>query len=167
MPGYEPSYYVASRNPSPLRPSLAGRITTDVAVVGGGFAGLAAALELAERGYRVALVEAKRVGWGASGRNGGQMLNGLNPSVGTIEKLAGAEAARAIWDMTVEATDIVRERIRRHAIACDWQPGYVHAATKPSHAAAMAEDVAMMADRYGYRNLTYFDRAALADHVVS
>lgn len=167
MTGYEPSYYVASRNPAPQRPGLAGRVSTDVCVIGGGFTGLSAALELAERGFRVVLLEAERVGFGASGRNGGQMLNGLNPGVGTIEKLAGESAARLLWDMTVEATDIVRERIRRHDIACDWQPGYVHAATKPSHFTAMVEDVEMMAAKYGYDRMKVLDRAALAGQVVS
>ncbi|PWR19867.1 NAD(P)/FAD-dependent oxidoreductase [Zavarzinia compransoris] len=167
MTGYEPSYYVASRNPAPRRPALAGQVTTDVCVIGGGFTGLAAALELAERGFRVTLLEAERIGFGASGRNGGQMLNGLNPGVAAIERLAGETAARALWDMTVEATEIVRQRIARHGIACDWQPGFVHAATKPSHFAAMAEDAAMMAAKYGYRQMTVLDRAALAGHVVS
>ncbi|MCF4164287.1 FAD-binding oxidoreductase [Zavarzinia compransoris] len=167
MTGYEPSYYVASRNPGPRRHGLAGRVSTDVCVVGGGYAGLSAALELAERGFHVTLLEAALVGFGASGRNGGQMLNGLNPGVAAVEKLAGETASRAIWDMTVEATDIVRRRIQRHAIACDWRPGYVHAATKPSHFKAMVEDAEMMAARYGYHDQTVLDRAALAAHVVS
>lgn len=167
MTGYEPSYYVASRNTSPVRPALKGRETADVCVVGGGYTGICAALELAERGFRVILLEAERVGWGASGRNGGQMLNGLNPGVSTLEKLAGETAAKAMWDMTVEATEIVRRRIQRHGIACDWQPGYVHAATKPSHFAAMADDAEVMAWKYGYGGLTVLDRQDLAAQVVS
>lgn len=167
MTGYEASYYVSSRNASPIRPALKGRVSTDVCVVGGGYTGLSAALELAERGFRVVLLEAERVGWGASGRNGGQMLNGLNPGVASIEKMLGETASRAIWDMTVEATDIVRRRIQRHGIECDWQPGYVHAATKPSHYAAMLEDVELMARKYGYGDLTPLDRGELASQVVS
>ncbi|MDD3447298.1 MAG: FAD-binding oxidoreductase, partial [Zavarzinia sp.] len=167
MTGYEPSYYVASRNPAPLHPGLAGRVSTDVCVVGGGFAGVSAALELAERGFHVVLLEAERIGWGASGRNGGQMLNGLAKGIEAVEHAVGLDAARAMWDMTVEATDIVRRRIQRHGIACDWQPGYVHAATKPSHFQHMVADAEMMATRYGYHGLTVVDRARLAEHVVS
>lgn len=167
MTGYEPSYYAATANLSPDRPALMGRVSADVAIVGAGFTGLSAALELAERGFRVIVLEAEKVGWGASGRNGGQMLNGLNPGMTTVEKLAGEGGARALWQMTVEATDIVRARIQRHGISCDWEEGYVHAATKPSHLAAMVEDTAMMAAKYGYGAARVLDRAALARHVRS
>lgn len=122
----ERSYYEASvARPLPS-PPLAGQVDCDVCVVGGGYAGLSAALELAERGYSVVLLEAQRIGWGASGRNGGQAIVGFG-SAGecAIEKQFSREDAKRAWDVSVEGLALLRERIARYAIECDYQPGYM------------------------------------------
>src|SRR5512139_1096591 len=118
------SWYEASVVRPPASPPLAGRITADVCVVGGGYAGLSAALELAERGYAVTLLEAQRIGWGASGRNGGEAIVGFGTDgEGAIQRQLPRADARRAWDVTVEGLALMAERIRRHAIACDYMPG--------------------------------------------
>jgi len=120
------SYYEASVTRPAASPPLAERITADVCVVGGGYAGLSAALELAERGYSVALLEAQRVGWGASGRNGGQALAGFGfAGQEAIEVQLSAADARRAWEISVDAMQLLRSRIDKHAIACDYVPGHL------------------------------------------
>jgi len=113
------SYYAASANPSPERPSLKGDLTVDILVVGAGYSGLSTALHLAEKGYKVAIIEAARVGWGASGRNGGQIVNGLNASLQTIKKRYGADTANFVAGLVQEGGEIIRERIKTYDIQCD------------------------------------------------
>jgi gamma-glutamylputrescine oxidase len=120
----ENSYYEASTERRPPSPALDGSVTADVCVVGGGYAGLSAALELAERGYRVVLLEARRIGWGASGRNGGQAIVGFAAESAIEAQLPAAEARR-VWDTSVEGLELLRERIARYGIDCDYQPGYL------------------------------------------
>ena len=127
------SYYEASSHPAPTRPELTGTLECDVCVVGAGIAGCSAALHLAERGYRVTLLEAERVGWGASGRNGGQALPGVAAERARLRALIGPAAARAIWDISVEGLRLVRELIARHHIECDWVDGHMLTALKPRH----------------------------------
>ena len=120
----ENSYYEASvARPPPLAP-LQGRVRADVCVVGAGLAGLSAALELAQRGYSVVVLEAQRIGWGASGRNGGQVLAGFGADGElAIERQLPRELARHTWAMSVEAVELVRRRIARYRIACDFTDG--------------------------------------------
>lgn len=120
------SYYEASVQRPPAHAPLTGSVRCDVCVVGGGYSGLAAALELAERGFEVRLLEARRVGWGASGRNGGQVLAGFGMDAErTIERQLGAAGARAAWEISLDGIRWVTARIARHGIACEWQPGYL------------------------------------------
>src|ERR1700754_2807441 len=105
------SYYAATTSRPPAHAALAGAIRCDVAVVGGGLAGLCAALELAERGRDVVLLEAHEIGWGASGRNGGQAIHGLACGQEVVEAQLGLEDARRVWDMSIEALDLLRQRI--------------------------------------------------------
>ncbi len=124
------SYYAASAHERTGYPALAGDVRADVAVVGAGFTGISAALSLAERGYDVAVLEANRVGWGASGRNGGQLIDGF-VDTGKIEARLGAEAANMAYRMGLECRDLVVERIRRYGIDCDLKFGFVDLALKP------------------------------------
>ncbi|MHB1291860.1 MAG: NAD(P)/FAD-dependent oxidoreductase [Sulfuricella sp.] len=145
------SYYEASVTRPPASEPLAGRITADVCVVGGGYAGLSAALELAERGYSVALLEAQRVGWGASGRNGGQALTGFGfAGQEAIEVQLSAADARCAWDISVDALRLLRARIDKHAIACDYVPGHLSLAVNARRARALEAWVNRVARAYDY-----------------
>ena len=127
------SYYAASANTSASYPALDAHIDADIAVVGGGFTGVNTALELAERGYQVALLEANRICWGASGRNGGQIIGGLGHNASQFRKVIGDEGVRSIYDMGNEGVDIIRQRVERYQIDCDIRWGYCDVALKPRH----------------------------------
>lgn len=153
------NYYTASVPAFPRRDALAGEQQVDVAVVGGGISGCSAALHLAERGYRVALVEAERVGFGASGRSGAQFIFGYACGQEKVEKLAGKEAARSMWRVTAEGLDLVRERVARHAIDCELSWGQLHVALKPRQQADLEEEVETLVSGYDYRSVRLLDRA--------
>ena len=122
------SYYAATAPREQRFSALGANLDCDVAVVGGGLAGLSAAIELADRGFSVVLLEAREVGWGASGRNGGQVIAGLACEQSTIEKQLGEAESRKVWGMTMEALRLIGERRERFGIDCDWQPGYLSVA---------------------------------------
>jgi gamma-glutamylputrescine oxidase len=127
-----PTYYAATANPTPRRPELLGEETCDICVVGAGFTGMSAALELAERGYKVIVVEGERVGWGASGRNGGQLLNGYSRRMLEVRKHYGAEAEAGFGAMALEGQAIIRERVAKYGIECDLRAGNaIMAMSKP------------------------------------
>ncbi len=126
------NYYHATRAVELETPSLEGGLATDVAIIGGGITGVSAALHLAERGYKVALLEGgETIGWGASGRNGGQVLPGFGAAQAKLKSLVGAATARKLWDMSVEAVDLLHMQINRFAIPCNPVQGYLHPAIKP------------------------------------
>lgn len=134
------SYYEASvARPAACAP-LEGAVDADVVVVGGGFAGLSAALELAQKGMRVVLLEADRIGSGASGRNGGQAIVGYASGQGPFEAQLGAADAQRAWDLSVEAVHLIERRIAAHGIACDWRRGYTYVADSPKKARALREE---------------------------
>lgn len=126
------SYYAATVTEKTDYPVLQGTKSTDVCVVGGGFTGVATALKLAERGYSVALIEANRIGWGASGRNGGQLINGIS-GLAKIRKKHGEGIADMLWDLKWRGNDIVHDWVARYHIDCDFKSGFVETALKPSH----------------------------------
>lgn len=144
------SYYTDSANTKPDYPRLEGESEADVCVVGAGLAGLSAAIELADRGYSVIVLEAETVGWGASGRNGGQIIAGLACDQSVIEKALGFEAARQAWDITISALNLVRERIKRFDIKCDLVDGFLGVAVGERKGAALREWYEDMAKRYNY-----------------
>lgn len=132
------SYYTATASRPMRHAPLREAIRCDVAIVGGGLAGLSAALELRQRGLDVVVLEARQVGWGASGRNGGQAIHGLACGQEVIEAQLGLADSRKIWDMSIEALAILRERIAIHAIDCDWRDGFLGVATSPRKGVELA-----------------------------
>lgn len=144
------SYYAATTAPRAPFARLEGEVRCDVAVVGGGLAGVSAALELAQRGLSVRLLEAHDIGFGASGRNGGQAIHGLAADQAAVEQQLGADAARRVWDMSIEALDLMRERIRRHAIDCHWRDGFLGLAVNARKARALQAWADGIDQRYGY-----------------
>jgi gamma-glutamylputrescine oxidase len=153
------SYYAASANPFPECPALTGETIADVCVIGGGMAGCSTALHLAERGYRVALVEAKRIGWGASGRSGGQALVGFASGQEELVRQVGQDDARRMWDISVEALDTIEELIGRYQIECDFQRGALLVALKPRQRTQLLTEMEELRSRYGYEHLSFLERA--------
>lgn len=158
---YPASYYAATRSDLAPFPALAGDIQADVCVVGGGYLGLSAALHLAEKGFSVALLEAHRMGFGASGRNGGQVGSGQRQDQDWLESTVGRDKARKLWDMAEDAKALVRDLISRHAMPVTYHPGvamacYSEAETREAHA---------YADRlrrdYGYEAVETLDKTAI------
>ena len=163
---YPPSWYAASAAPLPEQPVLEGAVEADVCILGAGYTGLTAALELAEAGYSVVVVEAQRVGWGASGRNGGQAIVGYGCEQETLERLLGPDEARLLFDYSREAMDRLRGRIARHGIECDWRDGHAHVPIKPRQERALRAGIIEMAGRYDYP-LEWWDRARLRQELAS
>jgi gamma-glutamylputrescine oxidase len=129
------SYYAASVNEVTDYPRLKGDMRTDVCIIGAGFTGVATALTLAERGYSVCVLEANRIGWGASGRNGGQMIAGISGANKLVR--THPELEPLIWDMSWRGNEIIRDRVERYGINCDLKLGYVDVAIKPRHVRAL------------------------------
>jgi gamma-glutamylputrescine oxidase len=138
-----------------------------VAVVGGGIAGLSAALHLAARGYQVALLEARFVGYGASGRSGGQTIFGLAVGQKALEGQVGRDDARRLFDLSIEALDCTQGLIRDHSIDCDYRANHVHVATKARHLRELEEWQRELEDAYGYTSTALLDRDQLQAHVRS
>jgi glycine/D-amino acid oxidase-like deaminating enzyme len=129
---YIRSYYAATANDDVRYPTLEGTVKADVCIVGGGFSGVAAALTLAERGRSVVLLEANRIGWGASGRNGGQMIGGISGE-DAIKRQLGAAGAKLVRDIRYRGHQIIEERAAKYAIACDLAYGWMEVAARPRH----------------------------------
>jgi gamma-glutamylputrescine oxidase len=157
------SYYAASAHASPPRESLRGDVAADVCVVGGGIAGCSTALNLAERGYRVVLLEGKRVGWGASGRSGGQAIFGFAAGQDTLIAQVGREMARRMFDVSVEALDVLKSRVARHGIDCDLNWGQMHVAIKPRHVTELQAWREELERDYGYASPRWLDRRELRE----
>ena len=161
----ENSYYEATVTRPPPQPALAERVSAEVCVVGGGYAGVSAALELAARGFQVVLLEAQRVGWGASGRNGGPAIVGFSGE-DALERQLSREDARRAWDITVEGLQLLRRRMAQHHIACEWQPGYLSLATRPRKARELRRWMEHVQAFYDYP-LMFVHRADLPQWVAS
>jgi glycine/D-amino acid oxidase-like deaminating enzyme len=135
-PERPPSYYTATLQQETDYPVLRGRIEADVAIIGGGFTGVATAVELAERGLKVALVETHKIGWGASGRNGGQVtgsLSGDGAMRRQMRRTLGADVDDFIWWLRWRGHEIIESRIAKYGIACDLRHGHLHAAMTEAH----------------------------------
>ncbi|MDP2607800.1 MULTISPECIES: FAD-binding oxidoreductase [unclassified Oceanobacter] len=153
------SYYRASANRVSAYPSLKGDIKADVCVIGGGYTGLSAALQLREHGLSVALLEAESIGWGASGRNGGQVCQGLNMAHEDLAAKVGRPTADALWQMSLDSVELVRTLINKHQIDCDLKHGVLHVAAKPGHSADIEAAVAYKQEVLGYQDVAYIKPA--------
>jgi len=165
-PGHAPSWYAATANDRTVHPALAGETSADVCIVGAGFTGISAGLELAERGFSVIVLEAVRIGFGASGRNGGQIVNGYSRDLAVIEKRYGAGPAAALGAMSLEGGDIIRDRVARYGIDCDLKPGNFLAAFT-SRQLREIEESKHVWERHGHTGLEMVDRAGVAGIVAT
>ncbi len=136
-------------------------------MVGGGIAGCSAALHLAQRGYKVVLLEARFVGYGASGRSGGQLIFGLAPSQKALTAQVGRDDAHRLFELSIEALDSTRALIDTYAIACDYAANHVHVATKPRHVRELTEWADELHGEYGYESARLLNRDELQGHVRS
>ena len=162
-----PSWYEASVRRPLAAPPLFGDITADVCVVGAGIAGCSTAMHLAERGFRVVLLEAEQAGFGASGRSGGQLLPGYASSQQKLTTLIGRDDARRLWDFTLEGVELLRERVRRHSIDCDLAWGHMNTAVKARQIAGLREEHREFEDVYGYRSTRFMERAEVQEMLAT
>ena len=151
------TYYHAFTSEDERRPQLNGEIDADICIIGGGLTGVSAALHLAERGYNTVLLEAGRIGDGASGRNGGQICMGYSCGMEAFERVAGMEAAQRFWAMADEAIEDIR--IARHAIKADYRRGYIHAALNNRQERGLEEMAESWSKTYGFTDLKMLNRA--------
>lgn len=163
---YPQSYYAASANPVPARPELQGEAETDVCIIGAGYTGLSTALFLLENGFKVTIVEAAKVGFGASGRNGGQIVNSYSRDIDAIERTANPKNARLMADMAFEGGRIIRDRIKKYNIQCDLKDGGVFAAfTKKQMGHLEAQK--KLWERFGHNQLELLDAKRIREVVAT
>ncbi|MBB5374364.1 NAD(P)/FAD-dependent oxidoreductase [Acidocella aromatica] len=160
------SYYAATANKQDARPPLQGSHTADVCVIGGGFTGISAALELAERGFSVIVLEAVRVGYGASGRNGGQIVNGYSRDLDVISARYGEKVGKVIGALANEGGNIIRERVAKYNIQCDLTPGMLTTALTHKQMRELEHHVKVW-NSFGHDQFEMVDQAGLAKHVVT
>ena len=164
---YLPSYYVSTANPHPSYPTLEGRLKTETCVIGGGLSGLCTALPLAENGHEVIVLEAARIGFGASGRSGGQVISDFACGMEEIEKQVGLEQAQWFWQQSLQAVELVDSRIQKHNIQCDWQRGYATVAVRPQHWEELQQWHEHAQKHYGASHYQLWDKATLKQQLAS
>lgn len=160
------SYYAATRNATADYPRLLGEQRVDVAIVGGGFTGVSAMLHLAERGYKVGLIEANRIGWGASGRNGGQLIDGF-VDVSRIEKRFGRAAAEIAGAMGLECRDILVRRVEQYAIDCDLKFGFIYVAIRGAEMRILQDELEHMLQNNYPHQLKLVSGAQMHEYIDS
>jgi len=161
------NYYYATALPPPPHAPLAGEVRADVCIVGGGISGLSAALHLVERGFTVALLEAKHLGFGGSGRSGGQTIFGYACGQEKLQQIVGKEDARRLWDFALDGMKLLNESIARHHIECDYVAGHMHVGVKARHDAELAAEVESLHTEYGYRSVRLVGHEELRSLVAS
>jgi gamma-glutamylputrescine oxidase len=159
------SYYAASANAWETQAGLHGDAGCDVCVIGGGFTGISAALALAEKGYSVILLEAQTIGFGASGRNGGQLIPGLRWSMREIDAAFGRSRAKAIFNLAWSAVDRVNDRVSKHDIDCDLKAGHLEAAYKPAHFDDMQREAEFLSADFEWNSADVVNPADMARHI--
>lgn len=160
------SYYTATLNQETDYPTLQGEHKVDVVIIGGGFTGVATAVELAEKGFKVAIVESHKIGWGATGRNGGQVTGSLSGDEAMrkqMRKTLGGEVDDFIWQLRWRGHEIISKRVEKYAIACDLRHGHLHAAYKPGHMEGLKKDYDEALRRGMGDEVSLLDRSQLRD----
>ena len=164
---HAPSWYAASANPLEEFAPAKGSLKFDIAIIGAGFSGLSSALHLSQLGYRVCVLDAHRVGWGASGRNGGQVGSGMRIGQDELEDLVGFDRAKQAFDIGVEAADLVRNLIKQHKIECSYKDGTIEALHRKRYDKETLEYVEMMHEKYDYHSLSYLTPQEMSGKVGS
>ena len=164
MTPYAPTYYAATANPVPDRPALQGDIESDICIIGAGYTGLSTGLFLAEQGFKVTILEAAKVGYGATGRNGGQIVNSYSRDIDTIEKQVGMDGAKVFGQMAFEGNRIIRERIAKYDIKCDLKNGGVFAAFTAKQMGHLDHQRKLWA-RHGHDQVEMLDKKQLSEIV--
>jgi gamma-glutamylputrescine oxidase len=160
------SVYAATAPAFPEQPRLEGPVRADVCVLGAGLTGLSTAIELAQAGFRVVVLESHRVGWGASGRSGGQAIFGFGCDQSKIAELIGIEDSRRLFDWSLEGLRMIHERCERHGIDCDWRPGHAHVPLKQRQVVELKAWQRDLAEHYGYQ-LEWWERERLRETLAS
>jgi len=163
---YPASYYFASLKYQNNYEKLTEAITADICIVGGGFSGIASAIELAERGYKVVVLEAHKIGWGASGRNGGQLIRGIGHDLEGFRKTIGQEGIDAINGMGIEANQIVIDRVNKYKIDCDLTMGYCDLATRSKHIKSLEQDFQALTNSSYPHKVRMLDQDELRQQVI-
>jgi len=161
------SWYEATAGRGPAAPPLEGEVEADVCVVGAGLSGCSTALHLAERGYKVVLLESDRVGFGASGRSGGQIIPGYACGMAKLAAQLGKADAKRLWDLSVEAVGLTRDLIAKNRIDCDLAWGHMHVGIKPRQREELLEWQREQEGDYGYRLLRFMERDEVRQWVAS
>ena len=161
------SWYASSASQRTDYPPLRADLRVDVCVLGAGITGLSTAIHLAERGFKVAVLEGRCVGWGASGRSGGQMIFGFASDQSKLVKLVGRENARTLWACSLEGMDLLRHLVSRFNIDCDLVHGHIHAALKPRQATVLREWQTELEGDYGYHSLAFLNQQQMRARVAS
>lgn len=163
---YAPTYYAVTANPVPNRPALQGEIDADICIIGAGYTGLSTGLFLAEQGLKVVILEAAKVGFGATGRNGGQIVNSFSRDIDAIERQVGQDAAKVFGQMAFEGNRIIRERISTYNIKCDLKNGGVFAAFTSKQMRHLEHQRKLWA-RHGHNTVDILDKKQMSDVVGS
>ena len=157
------SYYAASISQPFCGDNADGDMQTNVCIIGGGYTGTSAALHLARQGISVILLEAQTIGWGASGRNGGQVCTGQRKEQGELEQMLGKPGARGLWDLSEEAKHTLRSLIQEFSIECDYKPGIAHADHKSAYADETRHYVEKLNREYDYDQVRYLSQSEMAE----
>jgi gamma-glutamylputrescine oxidase len=160
------TWYATTAAATEERLSLQGQEHADVCVLGAGLTGLSAAIELAEAGYRVTVLESAHVGWGASGRSGGQAIFGFGCDQAKIAAMLGIEESRRLFDWSREGLRLIHERCARYGIECDWRAGHAHVPIKPRQVDELKAWQQDLAENYGYE-LPWWSREQLREQLAS